>query len=76
MNKITPGLIDLLHQDPLNDSEKQGDCLFSAHACYTTCMYRGLSVCSDALMLAPAKLRIERGLGWDLVSLISSSETH
>ncbi len=46
---------------------------FSAHACYRTCIYRGL-FCSYALMLAPAKPRI--GRGWDLVSLICCSKTH
>jgi hypothetical protein len=63
MNKITLGLTDLLHQDPLNSSKKHRDTPLSVHACYSTCRYGGLSVCSDARMLALAKARI--GLGWD-----------
>jgi hypothetical protein len=47
---------------------------FSAHACYTTCIYLGLSISSDVQMRAPAKTRI--GRGWDLVSQICCSETH
>ncbi len=51
MNKITPCLIDLLHQDPLNGSEKhRGTPLFRSRLLYNVHVLRTqhLQLCADA----------------------------